>query len=70
MKKQYIILGLVLLALSLTIHAEEDGGYAGAFLKLMDEKILVHEECIAITKTGYKLLTIRAPKTYFNIEVL
>ena len=38
-------------------------------LQLPDNKCLVHEECIVITKTGYRLLTIRAPQKYINMKV-
>jgi Xaa-Pro dipeptidase len=34
---------------------------------LKDEKLLVHEECIVITDTGYELLTIRASKHFYYI---
>jgi diaminopropionate ammonia-lyase len=39
------------------------------FLLLNNQKVLVHEECIAITKEGYRLLTTRCPKTPFTIKV-
>ena len=37
-------------------------------IPLKDDKLLVHEECIAITKTGYELLTIRASKDFYYIQ--
>jgi len=38
-------------------------------IPLINGKLLVHEECIAITETGYELLTIRAPKDFYYLKI-
>jgi Xaa-Pro dipeptidase len=39
------------------------------FIKTIDNKILVHEECIVITKDGNRLLSKRCPSKCYNINV-
>ena len=38
-------------------------------IPLNDNKLLVHEECIAITDNGYELLTIRAPIDFYYLHI-
>jgi Xaa-Pro aminopeptidase len=38
-------------------------------LPLENEKILVHEECLTITETGYELLSIRAPIDFYYLNL-
>ena len=38
-------------------------------IPLNDGKLLVHEECIAITENGYELLTIRAPIDFYYLTI-
>jgi len=38
-------------------------------IPLKNEKLLVHEECIAITENGYELLTIRAPIDFYYLNI-
>jgi Xaa-Pro aminopeptidase len=69
-------IGLSLTELPSVCRGEETKLEAGVVLTLepsiplKDNKLLVHEECIVITETGCELLTIRAPKDFYYLNIV